>query len=566
MKKILAPIFIVGMLFAQAQTQETASKDWFHQGVETNKVYGVNTEKAYEFLQKTQRKPKKIVVGVLDSGVDAEHEDLKEVMWINAKEVAGNGLDDDKNGYVDDVHGWNFLGNAKGENVNADNLEIARLYKKYQSLFKDVDATTLEKNKVQYAKEYETYLKADSLITEKTKRSKEIIEQYPFALTIYPKVFSNLQAISGDVVTADVVQSKLKPAAQSPVEQNAVEMIEQAVKNSPEKEIKISELSEGVQKEIQGAIDYAESQLNNYNPDLDTRKIVGDNYEDKTEKFYGNGNVEGPDASHGTHVAGLIAAKQDNGIGIDGVSNAAVIMGVRVVPDGDERDKDVANGIYYAVDNGAKILNMSFGKAYSPEKELVFKAIQYAEKKGVLIMHAAGNDGENIDIKTHYPTVHNEGKLISNNVITVGASSPFTDENLPAFFSNYGKKTVDIFSPGVSIYSTVPDNKYDTYNGTSMATPIAAGVAALVWSYYPELKMSDLKNILLQSVNVYDKEVKEPSKENRKPTEEGAEEKATMVNFKELSGTGGIIDAYKAVQLADAFVKKNAATSKTKKK
>ena len=148
----------------------------------------------------------------------------------------------------------------------------------------------------------------------------------------------------------------------------------------------------------QNKLDYA------YNPDYDSRKlIVKDNYADSNERFYGNNDVEGPDALHGTHVAGIVGAVVGNEIGSDGIARNVKLMSVRAVPDGDERDKDVANAIRYAVDNGATIINMSFGKGYSWDKKAVDEAVKYAAKHDVLLVHAAGNSGQNNDKTDNFP-------------------------------------------------------------------------------------------------------------------------------------------------------------------
>merc|ERR1712232_1437937 len=224
----------------------------------------------------------------------------------------------------------------------------------------------------------------------------------------------------------------------------------------------------------------------NYDLNFDGRAIVGDNPKDLNDTNYGNGDVIGSkeEESHGTHVSGIILATRNNNIGMNGVANNAKLMSVRAVPDGDERDKDVALAIRYAVDNGAKVINMSFGKAYSPYRHWVFDAIKYAEKHDVLLVHAAGNSNKDIDVKDNWPN-DSEDKVteIADNVITVGAMSVNFDEHLPASFSNYGQKNVDVFAPGVQIYSTIPKDEYARYNGTSMASPEVAGIATLIRSY-----------------------------------------------------------------------------------
>jgi subtilisin family serine protease len=286
------------------------------------------------------------------------------------------------------------------------------------------------------------------------------------------------------------------------------------------------------------------------NPDVDPRTIVGDNYEDAYEKNYGNADCKGPHSFHGTHVAGIIAAARNNGKGMDGVAADVKIMAVRCVPNGDERDKDIANAIIYAVDNGAKILNMSFGKRYSWNKKVVDDAVKYAQSKGVLLMHAAGNDHLNIDEITHYPTAKYEGKGYATNMITIGALSWKPDSMIAAPFTNYGKKSIDLFAPGVDIYSTTPENEYKDASGTSMATPVAAGVAAVLKSYYPSLTPEQIKTILIKSsLKTYKgKKVIKPGSKK--------EDKDRYVKFESLGKNAGLINLYEAIQMADKFTKK----------
>ncbi len=565
MKKIIIPLLAVGFSMStiaqeHGHQHEPAPLDWFHQSID-NGTYGVNTKKAYDFLKETGRTPQTVIVGILDSGVDAEHEDLKEIMWVNQGEIAGNGLDDDQNGHIDDIHGWNFLGNADGTNVNGDNLEITRLYAQYRPKFEDLKERKIKKNIKKYPEEYETYLEGKKLIDENTiqnkaklselKAQREQFAVYESQFAIAFKDVKNL--LKTETITADQLKDFIK---ENKIEDQrtyaALGMLYEAAEKAPNKTINLDEVQKGFNEllkadtqNLNDYINYLESKVKyHYNPDLNTRKTIGDDYDNKKDSNYGNNDVEGPDAMHGTHVAGLVAAVRNNGIGMDGVADNVQIMGVRVVPDGDERDKDVANGIIYAVDNGAKILNMSFGKKYSPDKSVVDDAIRYAEKKGVLLMHAAGNNGENLDLQPHYPVNVTKNDTIATNWITVGANTPYKD-HLAADFSNYGSKTVDLFSPGTEIYSTIPDNQYKNLQGTSMATPIATGVAALVWSYYPELTVHELRDILLKSVNVYNGTVPTPTEKEKKPAQ----------SFANLSTTGGVIDAYNAVKLADQFVK-----------
>jgi subtilisin family serine protease len=520
-------IFISFALFAQSK----APANWFNLDLNDDKVHGVSSEKAYKELLK-DKKPKKVVlVSVIDSGVDPEHEDLKDVMWVNDGEIAGNGIDDDKNGYIDDTYGWSFLGGKDGKNVSDETLEKVRIYREL-------------KTKTKRSKSEETlFNKIDKELSEERGEMEGRLPMYQGmfdALTTLEKHFGKEDITEDDIKTINENSSKEVKAA---VE--AIKPMMGRMNGAP--------LS-AAKKQLEGALEYFNSQLNfNLNPDFDPRGIVGDNYADQKEKLYGNNDAFGPDAQHGTHVAGIIAASRGNGKGMDGVANNVRIMSVRAVPNGDERDKDIANAIIYSVDNGADIINMSFGKSYSYNKKIVDDAVKYAEKKGVLLVHAAGNDSKNTDVEYNFPTPlymsgkdqYKRGKKTANNWIEVGALSWKKAENSPAVFSNYGKKTVDIFAPGVDIYATTPNGEYASLSGTSMASPVVAGVAALVKSYYPELSAAELKICLEKSATPMQGMVNTPGT-------------TTKVAFTELCKKGAVVNAYNALKLADEMVAKKA--------
>lgn len=525
---IVAVSFLTGNVHAfQEQDTTKVPKNWFLLDPETDHVQGVSAERAYTTLLKG-RPSRTVIVAVIDSGVDIFHEDLKDVIWTNPGEIPGNGIDDDKNGYVDDVHGWNFIGGANG-NVNEDTYELTREYTRLKAKYGNMDEKKVpKKNQAEFA-----YWKDISSKFEK--RAEEAQQQYNMYSAIYRNIsfgYDTLRSILNvDKITASMIDT-LK--ANSPViafSKNAMNIIFQNFGNDADVDEVLDELKE--------AVEYYEVQaLYGYNVEFDSREIVGDNYANVNERHYGNNDVKGPDSMHGTHVAGIIAANRNNDIGIKGIADNVKIMPIRAVPNGDERDKDIANAIYYAVDNSAHIINMSFGKSYSPQKEVVDKAVKYAESKGVLLVHAAGNDGDDIDAKNNYPSrFFNDGKE-ARTWLEIGASSWGADENFVASFSNYGKKTVDVFSPGVKIYSTVPENKYKNQQGTSMASPAAAGVAAIIMSYFPDLTAVQVREILTQSSRKFDGlQVIKPDSQEK-------------VDFNKLSRSGGLINAYEAVKLA----------------
>lgn len=524
---IVAAGFGTNPVSAFQKDSTKVQQNWFLLDPETDKVQGVSAERVYNTLLKG--KPSRtVIVAVIDSGVDVFHEDLKDVVWINPGEIPGNGIDDDKNGYIDDINGWNFIGGKNG-NVNEDTYELTREYMKLKAQYENIDEKKVPKKaQAEYAQWLDVRAKFE-------KRSKEATQQY----TMYNTIYKNI-TFGNDTLKSILRVDKITPAmldtlkATNPVvafSKNAVSIVFQNFGT----DVDVDE----VLKELNEAVEYYGVQAKfGYNTEFNSREIVGDNYANQNEKYYGNNDVKGPDAEHGTHVAGIIGANRKNEIGIKGIADNVKIMSVRAVPNGDERDKDIANAIYYAVENGAHIINMSFGKSYSPEKTLVDKAVKYAESKGVLLIHAAGNDSDNIDVKKNYPSrFFNDGKE-SKIWIEVAASSWGADESFVASFSNYGKKSVDLFSPGVEIYSTIPENKYKNNQGTSMASPAVAGVAAIIMSYFPDLTAMQVKEVLTQSTRKFDglKVIAPDTKE--------------AVNFNSLSRSGGLVNAFEAVKLA----------------
>jgi len=508
-----------------------APANWFNLDPTDDEVRGVGTEKAFKELLEG-KKSETVVVAVIDSGIDTEHEDLKDVMWVNRGEIAGNGVDDDGNGYVDDIHGWNFIGGKNGEHVNHDTFELTRLYAAYSKKFEGVDPESLSRKE---KKEYDYFKELETAFQEKLTEVKQNYMGYSNFLMGYKKAKALIEAYLGvEELTLEAVKSVDSP---DKIVSNSVSLLAYAMENGLNEE------------EIQEGIDYFKNQLDyGYNVEFDPRPLVGDDYDDLDERYYGNADVQGPDAEHGTHVAGIIAASRLNGKGMNGVADNVRIMALRAVPNGDERDKDIANAIYYAVDNGAKIINMSFGKSYSPHKKAVDDAVKYAEKKGVLFVHAAGNDHKNLDEANNFPNRNYENSRRSaDSWLEIGASSWGGADNFVANFSNYGKTTVDVFAPGVDIYSTVPGSEYKDNSGTSMAAPVASGVAALILSYYPDLNSDQVKDIMMRS------SLKYQGLQVNMPGTRGNEEGMEMVDFSELSISGGIINAYEALKMAESM-------------
>ena len=495
--------------------KENPSKDelktWPHRDLLSSGYPGISLEKAYNALK--GRKAQTVIVGVVDSGVDINHEDLKSIIWTNPKEIPNNGIDDDKNGYVDDVHGWNFLGE-----INQENLEYVRILKKGNT------------NDPDYKRAEEKYDKEFKDATEKIELYSQIRERIAQSDALIQKHLGKKEYTAEDLDTIDTSSLQLL---------GAVRGMKYLLGNDVTVKETLEELSEGIKH-------YEERLKYGLNKEFNPRAVLKDNPDDINDKIYGNNNVVGPTAEgalHGTHVAGIIAAVRHNNIGIDGVADHVRIMPVRTVPDGDEYDKDVALALRYAIDNGAKVINTSFGKEFSPHKEWVYDALKYAAEKDVLIVNAAGNDTKNIDTQLTFPDDNIDGKEFTDTMITIGALNYEYNENLVASFSNYGKNNVDLFSPGVQIYATVPENKYKFLDGTSMAAPEVAGVAALIRAYFPTLKAREVKQILMESGLV--PTVKEVLVGGR-----GEEQEAKRVLFSELSKSGKIVNAYNAIILA----------------
>lgn len=522
-KKML--IRILGMVVLAVFTRldgraQSPPKDWYQLDPKTDGYFGISSNKAYnELLQ--GRSAQTVIVAVIDGGTDVNHEDLKANLWTNKNEVPGNGIDDDKNGYADDVHGWNFIGGKNG-NVQYDTFEITRLYKMLHDRFGDKTRDEVPASDLDAFDRYQAIkLDFDSL-------SAEPRHNFTWYSDLGKSINTMLADMGNDNPSLEQVEAYQSQGDDLNIAQQI--LISILKQGATVKEI-VDELKEG-EKDVEADAMY------HYNPDFNPRSIVGDNYEDATQRNYGNPDVVGPDATHGTHVAGIIGAVRNNGMGIDGLADHVQLMIIRVVPDGDERDKDVANGIRYAVDNGAKIINMSFGKAYSYNKQTVDDAVKYAASKDVLLIHASGNDASDNDSKARYPNDQLADGTVVNNWLEVGANSY---NNNVAYFSNYGKNNVDVFAPGVAIYSTVPNDRYRNMQGTSMASPVAAGMAAMLRGYFPQLTAPQVKEIMEQSVVKMKKKVELPGSDENKPE---------MVKLKEICSSGGVINAYNAVQLA----------------
>ena len=470
-----------------ANIEDAQLKVWSATDLATDTIPGMSVDKAYAELI-PNLKGTNVIVAVIDSGIDIEHEDLKNVIWINKGEIPNNGIDDDKNGFIDDVHGWNFLGDIEGEN-----LEFTRIVRRYDVVFNGKDVSEISEVDMETFVLYQKAKAEQTKNYDETKANRDRYTQMLKEVTDANNVIS--KKLGKEDYTAEDLAAISNPSEE---EQKNIAVLTQMLSYGGS----IPEFME----RLNGGVDYFDGRMkNHFNMETDFRGVLNDNPYDITDTNYGNNDVDGPDpkkahAMHGTHVAGIIAAQRGNGIGMDGVAQNVEIMVVRAVPDGDEYDKDVALAIRYAVDNGAKVINTSFGKAYSQNPEWVWDAIKYAGKKDVLIVNAAGNDGIDLDVITSYPNDQNgTGAEISDNFITIGALNYKYGEEMVATFSNYGATSVDLFSPGVKIWSTTPLDTYKYLQGTSMASPNVAGVAAMIRSYYPKLSAKQVKQVLMDS-------------------------------------------------------------------
>ena len=521
---LLSSISISNSQFLEI-SPEKAPSNWFNLDYSENGIRGISTERAYrDFLNK--KASKTVIVAIIDSGVDIKHEDLKDNIWVNSKEIPNNGIDDDKNGYIDDINGWDFLGGKDGTDIDRETMEVTREFARLKRIFQDIqDIPNLSpamKTEYDLYKKYKVKYEA---------KLHELQEQGPFVIKFYEKYLEAKMILSSYLKLKYINKDDLN----------------KITNKDPDEVIKAKRIFELLaqmgqdEEQLKEAYKYYDDQFKfGVNLSFNPRAIVGDDVENINDRDYGNNEVKGPNAQHGTHVAGIVAANRKNSLGIAGVAENAKIMVIRAVPEGDERDKDIVNAIRYAVDNGAKIINMSFGKSISPQKQAVDDAVKYAQMKGVLLIHAAGNENEDNDVNDNFPSKKYLDGNQADNWIEVGATSWMEAPNLVAKFSNYGHKTVDVFAPGVDLKSTVVGSLYEDLSGTSMSAPVVTGLAALLMSYYPEFDYKKIKKIILSSsIKLSNLKVSQPGT-------------GQLVDFSLLSSTGGIVNAYEAVKMAEA--------------
>ena len=500
-----------------AELSDQQSRHWGHLDLQKDTIPGMSVDRAYSELLK-KKKGEEVIVAVIDSGIDLDHEDIKDVLWTNPGEKAGDGIDNDGNGYVDDIHGYNFLGESYNEQ-----MEMARILR-----LKIGDEAYQEA--------------AKKKLDEKLPEAQAALPQIKQIEAMVTMADNNIkEALGKDNYTLTDLEAYKPKNAQ---EERTVGMLMQVMTMG-------EEIPDAI-KDLQDGLKYYEAQVNyNLNVDFNGRTPVGDDPYDISDDQYGNGNPDSryADESHGSHVAGIIAATRNNKKGVDGVASNVKIMSIRAVPNGDEYDKDIALAIRYAADNGAKVINASFGKGFSPNSEWVYDALKYAASKDVLFVHAAGNDGIDLDApeNQNFPNDRPNGLTgdFSDHYLTVGALTPFYGGDMVAVFSNFGKESVDIFAPGDKIYSSMPDNRYEFQGGTSMAAPAVAGLAAMIRSYFPELTAAQVKQIIMDSGI-------SPSIKVQVGGPEGQEK-----SFSEISKSGKIANLYNALILASEVANGN---------
>ena len=524
------------LLLATLGHAQTPGPQWHHLDPAADHVMGISTERAYALLRQQGRRPARrpVIVAVIDGGIDTTHVDLKRVLWHNPGELPGNGRDDDHNGYIDDVYGWNFLGGADGRNVFNIQKEETRLYARLRPQYAGKTLATVPK--AQQA-EFRLYQQAEKGYT--TQRA-ETAAEYAMYNQVLTRELANTAALK-KALGVTVLDSALlhhPPTTDTALVHQATSYYRQLRQRGqqPNTDSVLSGLRTYT-RSLQNQLAYA------YNLDYVPQPLVGEHPANLTERYYGNNNVQaslnGHGNDHGTHCAGIIGADRTNHLGVQGVADRVRIMSVRAAPEDDERDKDVANAIRYAVDNGAQIISMSFGKFLSPEKSAVDGAMRYANAHGVLLVHGAGNDGIDTDTVHFHPSGYYLSGQVVPNMLTVGASTPTNNERLSARFSNYGPQSVDVFAPGQDILSTVSNSQYRLMSGTSMATPVVAGIAAVLKAYFPQLTPADLKRIIMASAVPCHTQVLRPGSKQ-------------LVDFATLSRAGGVVNLYEAVRLASA--------------
>ncbi|TPN87974.1 S8 family serine peptidase [Aquimarina algicola] len=509
---------------------EEQQKNWQYKDIINDTIPGISLNKAYNKIIKNRR-GEEIIVAVLDTDPDINHEDLINNIWINKDEIPNNNIDDDGNGYIDDINGWNFVSNAKGNSLTYVQMEETRILSKYNNYFEALDVIS-KKDK----EKYELFKKADSSYRSIIKETKNSISKYHKYKTIRQRAFKIVSEFLSDTIITIEKLDKIKTSDSIIIKNTKI--LNHAIKKNFD-----DDYFNKLIREKDSILEFC------MNINYDTRIRINDDQDDITDKKYGSPylsqNIN--KLKHSTAMSGMIAADRTNKIGLKGVTNNVKIMPLYFTAIGDYTDKDLSLAIKYAVDNGAKIINLSQGKSFSLNQNWVERAIKYAESKNVLIVKAAGNDNLNIDKSDWFPKdqIGKNGKEFVQNVITVGASTFFLNSKLKNNSSNYGKNNVDLFAPGYKVKALKPKNQYGIASGSSYSTAIVSGVAALIRSHHPDLSAFEVKDILMKSGVSYDIDVEIKQEDGSKK----------LVPFSELSKSGKIVNAYNALLMAEQISK-----------
>lgn len=527
--KLLAFLMLFVLPEISKAQRESYPLDWFLRDVEQDSMFGTGVHRIYKELL-PGKKPASLIVAVIDSGFDTTAQMLRPVLWRNLGEIVGNGKDDDHNGYTDDIHGWNFMGTRDGDSQSRGVPEELRTYSWLLKTYKGDMRKMPQEERDLFVSLYRTYG------IRKVEYERESIEAQ--------EKLKEIKRIKKQAWFKKAYKEHMVRKATEPVLTNE-EKIEMLKAGKPLPRVELDTVEKILTQE-RILLRTIESDKELFTIAFDIRKVIGDDPYDMNDRKYGHPYFPIASCSkHGTHVASTIGGVQEPNSGVYGIAQGVQIMLLQVVPPGgDEEDKDIALAIRYAVDNGAKVINMSFGKytALSSTQKWIEEAMDYAAAHDVLIVRAAGNNSKNIDQVNVYPGRPSKPETQAC-YICVGAHGSnlraVDKNNKLVIFSNYGKKSVDLFAPGHNIYSQVPGG-YAQQSGTSMASPVCAGVAALIRMYYPSLTAAQVKDILMKTVT---------------PCNQTCKFVRIPLKFSDMSISGGMLNGYEAMKLAEEMAK-----------
>lgn len=566
MKKMflfLALSLFANMTYAQllkngsSNDKKQSDLDWFNCSFDKDGIYGAEVNKAYDFL-KDKKIKKRPVVAIIGTGLDIEHEDLKDAIWKNPKEKKINGKDNDKNGYIDDIHGWNFLGGKDGtvmeKTMEEGDREFIRLFDKgYGKYFYDGEnfyqMINDKKTKVpapDNMNEYRYYV--NRVLSESRIAGSYGGYQLSYLIRDYGKHFDRM--MRAKYPNQELTQKEFgicydpKAAKRDSLSEVAfmIYIMGFTVSQTDSWDVVHNAIKSGDQ--ITMAKEEYEKAMQQYGND-GRKEIVGDNYLDLNDYKYGNNVLLTSDAFAGTMLGGIIAANRENDWGMNGIMDKAELMTLRVkANEGEPYLKDVVLAIRYAVDNHADIIMLPQQATLYPDnqKKWVDEALKYAESKGVLVVVPTREYSVDMAKMEFYPNRWMTGEKELTNLMIVASS----DKNgNPSMSSNYGAKEVDLFAPGTDVYSSYTGDTYQKASGAGLAAAATVGVAALIKAYYPELSGSQIRNLLIKSVTSRaDAEVEKGIRVKDRVTQD-------LFLFGDLCLSKGILNAYNAVIAAD---------------